>query len=264
MHLQVNSEGKSNIPQAQTIEWPDEHLFELAVGHTAITRGEINYNDRKTPLDADLYDLGTDITFEPSATHYRGSISYDRGQVRYGEYAPLPHSFNAQFSATPAEFSLESAVMKVASSSVNLHANVTNYSNPAVAADFEIRIHTQDLAAVSPSAKATGDVSLSGKIHYQSDSNRPFLRSIVIEGQMGSGVVGYGLRTTRRSQETRRIISLLMARCGLEGVAAELLDGRIDADVDMTNLDTTPSSRSGYSAWHITSCSRTNLDTKAN
>ncbi|HSY64496.1 MAG TPA: translocation/assembly module TamB domain-containing protein [Terriglobales bacterium] len=245
VHLQVNSEGKSNIPQAPPSQSSSQtNIFELAVGHTAITRGEINYNDRKTPLDADLYDLGTDITFEPSATRYRGSISYDRGQVRYGEYAPLRHSFNAQFRATPTEFSLESAVMKVASSSVNLHANVTNYSNPAVAADYEIRIHTQDLAAVSPSAKATGDVSLSGKIHYQSDGNRPFLRSIVIEGQMGSEALS--AMASGKHVEVRKLKGRYRLADGTlraQGVEAELLDGRIDADVDMTNLDTTPSSR---------------------
>lgn len=245
VHLQVNRKGESNIPQAPPSKSGSQtNIFQLAVGHTAVTRGEVNYNDRKTPVEADLYDLGTDITFEPSATRYRGSISYDRGQVRYGEYAPLPHSFNAQFSATPAEFSLESAVMKVASSSFTLHANVTNYSNPAVAGDYDILIHTQDLAAMSPTTKTAGDVSLSGKIHYQNDSNRPFLRSIAIEGQMGSealSAVASGKRVEVRRLQAR--YQLANGTLRAQGVQADLLDGRIDADVDMKNLDTTPTSK---------------------
>ena len=245
VHLQVDSEGKTNIPKAPPSQSSSQtNVFELAVGHTALTRGEVNYNDRKTPLDADLYDLGTDITFEPFATRYRGSISYDRGQLRYGEYAPWPHSFDARFSATPAEFSVESAVMKVASSSVKLHAKLTNYSNPAIAGDYDIRIHTQDLEAMSPTAKASGDVSLSGKIHYQSDSNRPFLRSIAIEGQMGSealSAVASGKRVEVRKLKGR--YQLADGTLRAQGVEAELLDGRIDADADMTNFDTTPSSR---------------------
>ena len=36
--------------------------------------------------------------------------------------------------------------MKVASSSVTLHADVNNYSNPTVAGDYGIRIHAQDLS----------------------------------------------------------------------------------------------------------------------
>ena len=214
------------------------------MGHTALTRGEINYNDRKTPVDAELYDLGTDIVFAPSATRYRGSIAYDKGQVRYGEYAPWPHSFDAQFSATPAEFSVESAVMKVASSSVRLHAKLTDYSNPAVAGDYDIRLHTQDLAAMSAAAKVYGDVSLSGKINYQSDSKRTFLRSIAIEGRMVSEALS--AVTSGKRVEVRKLKGQYQLADGTlraQAVEAELLDGRIDAEVDMSNLDTNPSSR---------------------
>ena len=245
VHLQVDGEGKSNIPQAPASQSSGQtNLFELAVGHTALTRGEINYNDRKTPVDAELYDLGTDIVFAPSATRYRGSIAYDKGRVRYGEYASWPHSFDAQFSATPAEFSVESAVMKVASSSVRLHAKLTDYSNPAVAGDYDIRLHTQDLAAMSAAAKVYGDVSLSGKINYQSDSKRTFLRSIAIEGQMGSEALS--AVTSGKRVEVRKVKGQYQIADGTlraRRVEAELLDGRIDGEVDMSNLDTTPSSR---------------------
>jgi len=72
VHVQVDREGKSNIPQSPPSQSSGHtSVFDLAVGHVALSRGEVNYNDRKTPVDADLYDLGTDITFEPSATRYR-------------------------------------------------------------------------------------------------------------------------------------------------------------------------------------------------
>ena len=121
---------------------------------------------------------------------------------------------------------------------------MTNYSNPAVAGDYDIRIHTQDLAAMSPTTKTAGDVSLSGKIHYQSDSNRTFLRSIAVEGQLGSealSAVASGKRVEVRKLQGR--YQLADGTLRAEGVQADLLDGRIDADVDMTNLDTTSTSR---------------------
>jgi translocation and assembly module TamB len=245
VHIQVDREGKSNIPQAPPSQSSSHtSIFDLAVGHVGLTRGEVNYNDRKTPVEADLYDLGTDIIFESSATRYRGSISYDNGHLHYGQYAPLPHSFNAKFSATPALFALESVVMKVASSSVTLHADVTNYSNPAVAGDYDIRIHTQDLAAMSPTAKAAGDVSLTGKIHYQNENNRPLLRNIAVDGQIASealSAVASGGRIEVRKLQGR--YQLANGTLHAQGVEAEMLDGRINADVDMRNLDTTPSSR---------------------
>jgi len=244
-HLQVDKEGKNNIPQAPPSQSSSHtSIFDLAVGHVGLTRGEINYNDRKTPVDADLYDLGTDITFEPSATRYRGSISYDNGHVRYGEYAPLPHSLNAQFNATPQVFALESVVMKVASSSITLHAEVSNYSNPTLAGNYDIRIHTQDLAALSPTTKAAGDLLLTGKIHYQSENNQSLLRSVAVEGQIASealSAVASGNRVEVRKLQGR--YQLANGTLRAHGVEAELLDGRINADVEIKNLDTTPSSR---------------------
>jgi len=245
VRIQVDREGKSNIPQEPPSQSSSHtNVFDLAVGHVALTRGEIDYNDRKTPVDADLYNLGTDVTFDPPATRYRGSVAYNNGYLHYGEYAPLPHSFNARFSATPSVFSLESAVIKVALSSVTLHADISNYSNPIVAGEYDIRVHTQDLAAMSPAAKTAGDVSLTGKIHYQNQSNQSFLRSVALEGQIASeglsAVASGGHIDVRRLQGRYQLANGNLRAYGVE---AELLDGRMNADVEMKNIDTTPSSR---------------------
>jgi translocation and assembly module TamB len=245
VHLVVNSEGRSNIPQPSTAQ-SNGHtdIFELAVGHVSVTRGEIDYADQKTPLDADLYDLGTDIIFEPSNSRYRGSVSYNNGSLHYGQYAPFLHSFNAQFSATPSAFTLESAFLKVASSFITLHANLTNFSNPGIVGDYDIRLHTQDLAAISPQTKAAGDISLTGKFRYQMESSRSFLRSVSVEGNMSSEALSTVYSGTRI--EMRRLqggYQLANGTLHASGIEAGVLDGRVHADLDMKNLDTKPSSQ---------------------
>ncbi len=72
VHVQVNRGGNSNIPQTPQNSSGSTSVFDLAVGHLGLSRGEVNYNDRKTPLDADLRDVKTDIRFEFLATRYRG------------------------------------------------------------------------------------------------------------------------------------------------------------------------------------------------
>src|SRR5206468_10761772 len=126
------------------------NVFDLAVGHVALSNGEVNYKDKKMPLDADLHHLATEISFDSAATRYVGSVSYDNGHLRYGEYAPLPHSLDVKFNATPSAFALESAVLRVASSSATLRANVSNYNNPDISGTYDIRLHSQDFAAMSP------------------------------------------------------------------------------------------------------------------
>ena len=93
VHLGVDREGKSNIPQSPPSKNSSRtSVFDLAVGHVNLTDGEINYNDKKTSLVGDLYDLDTDIRFDPLARRYRGRISYDNGHLCYARYSPLPHS----------------------------------------------------------------------------------------------------------------------------------------------------------------------------
>ena len=82
-----------------------------------------------------------------------GTISYRDGQLTYAQYAPMAHSLRAKFRATPSQFSLESALMQVASSTVLLRADVSDFDNPMVVGEYDVRIHTQDFASFSPNAR---------------------------------------------------------------------------------------------------------------
>src|ERR1700730_3597003 len=100
-HVRVDREGKSNIPQSppsQTNSHTD--VFDLAVRHVLLSNGQINYNDKKSSLDADLFNLGTEIRFDLLAARYRGSISYDHGQLCYSASFLIPHRLNSNLHAT--------------------------------------------------------------------------------------------------------------------------------------------------------------------
>ena len=119
----------------------------------------------------------------PSATR---ELSYKNGHLQYADYSPLPHNLNLKFSATPDRLEVQPAVLQIGSSDVTLRAQLSNYANPVADGDYEIRIHTQDFAALSPSVKPAGDVSLTGKLRYQPSGNQPLLRALSIDGQIAS------------------------------------------------------------------------------
>ncbi len=245
MHLQVDRNGSSNIPQTPAQNSSSQtSVFELAVGHVALSNGEIEYNDRKTPLDADLHDLRTDIRFESLATRYRGSISYDNGHLRYGQYAPLPHGFNASFTATPSLFRLESAVITVASSSVKLAGDVTNFSAPAAQGTYDALVHSQDATELMPAAHPSGDVALTGSFHYQNANDRPFLKSIRVDGQIGSKVLSAMVSSGRLEARNFRGDYLLAdGSLQVSGIEAETLGGSVNANLNVAHLDGTPTAR---------------------
>jgi translocation and assembly module TamB len=243
-HVRIDREGKSNIPQSppsQTNSHTD--VFDLAVRHVLLSNGQINYNDKKSALDANLFHLATEIRFDLLAARYRGSISYDHGHLRYADYSPLAHSLNAKFHATRSRLSLESAEMKVGASTVSLHADMTDYSHPTVEGDYDVRIHTQDFRQMSPAVTPAGDVTLSGKIHYRC-SEQPFLRCLAIDGQVASEAIAasssQGHLDLRKLQGRYQLANgTLQAR----NIGAQLLGGRVHADVTIQNLDATAAPR---------------------
>ncbi len=245
VHVEVNHEGKSNFPTPPPSQ-SNTHtsIFDLAIGHAQLTNGEIDYNDRKIPLDADLFNLGADIRFTPDVKRYDGVLSYDRGMVRYAAYEPLPHSLKIAFSATPAQFDVQSAILRVASSDVSLQASMTDYANPVADGSYAIRIHTGDFAPMSPNAKAQGDILLSGKLHYQTMPDQPVLNNVSVDGRVGSEAV-MAVASGKRL-ELRKIEGAYRLANGnfvLHDFSVDTLGGRILVNGQMNHMDTTPDSR---------------------
>ena len=244
-HIRVDGSGNSNLPSAPRKQASSQtSVFDLAVRHAQLTRGELTYNDRTIPLNADLYNLGADIRFDRSATRYSGFISYDRGQLHYGDYSALPHKFHANFSATPDKFSIEPAVIKVGSSVASVRAALNNYSNPAVAGEYDIRLNAQDFSSFAPASRPAGEVSLVGQIRYQETANRSMLRDLVIDGQIASEALAASAAGGRVSiGKLRGNYQLADGTLHASDVEFESFGGRLTGDITFRNLDTTASGR---------------------
>jgi translocation and assembly module TamB len=245
VHVLVGHTGKNNLPIAPPSQSASHtSVFDLAVRHAQLTRGEVDYNDTETPLDADFYNLGADIHFDGLATRYTGSISYDNGHLRYGQYAPWPHSFQAKFSATPALLSVESAVMKIGNSVASVHASVSNYADPTAEGDYNIRLDAKDFASIVPAYRPAGDLSLSGRMHYHNVAGQPLLRALAINGQIASKVLS-AASSSGSVSITKLGGHYQLADSALEanGIELDSLGGHIKADLTVRDLDATPTGR---------------------
>ncbi len=243
--VRVDKAGRNNLPVApENQNASHANVFDLAVRHAQITQGEIIYDDKETPLAADLYNLGTDIHFDRPETRYRGSISYDSGEVRYGQYAALPHSLQAKFEATPAELTIESAVMKVGNSVASVRGKLSNYADPVVGGDYNIELDARDIAAFAPDYKPLGKVSLVGQLHYANNPNQALLRCIAMDGEIASDALS-AVATSGRLSLSRLKGKYRLAKGTLQadGIEFDSLGGRLNADLSVQNLDSTPSGR---------------------
>jgi len=244
VHIEVDRLGKSNLPTPPPGQNTSHtSVFDLAVEHTRLTNGEVDYRDQKLPLDADLYHLVTDIRFEAVDERYEGELSYANGHLRYAGLAPHEHNLDLKFSADPRRFDLKPAVFNIGSSQIVLRAGLTNYGDPVVDGDYEIRIHTQDFAGMAPSLSPAGDLALNGRFDYHASDNQPLLRSISTDGQIASD--RFAAMVSRRRLEVRRVrgaYRLDQGNLEIRDLSLESFGGRIVAAVDMKHLDRTPDS----------------------
>jgi len=241
VNVVVNPQGENNLPRSTPSGNSPVNVFQFAIWHTAVSRGEICYNNKESKIDANLYDLRANISFDPNAKRYSGTLSYGSGKFQYDKYSPLPHSLDARFSATPSGATLQSAVLKLASSRLTLHANAVDYSNLRLNGSYDLLLHAQDFAAMVPGATARGDIFSSGSFQYQNLRNEPALQAASVAGDITSGSIQVkSPQATANLQNITGAFKLADGNLHVSDLSLALFGGRLVSDVSVQHLASTP------------------------
>ena len=240
-HLLVDKNGISNLPKFNNSNSSSNtSVFDLGIRHAILTNGTIFYNDQPKSIAADIRNLEFDSTFNNALQKYSGTLTYSNSEIDYaGKKAP-PHAVSIKFDATPSTFHLSTATIQSGNTQVVLTATLNNYNSPIIDAHYNATLDGQQLANVlgNPSIPA-GLVSLSGNANYQSISNRTFLESLVVNGDITSREL------TAKTASIHAVISniaghysLANGDAALHDLRANLLGGEISAHGSMKNIAT--------------------------
>jgi translocation and assembly module TamB len=238
--LVVNKAGENNLPKPkQSTGKSKTNLFDLGIRRFVLDRGAVYYNDRKTPLEADLHDLELTAGYDPAQKRYMGHMSYDNGRLQYGDYAPLPHNLDAAFNLTPDTFNLDRLALELGHSHAVLNASIQNYSGqPKLQANYDASLATADFARMmkNPSIPS-GVIRLTGLVHYQQQPDRPFLETASVWGMLTSPDLY--VRTSSVQTSVRNLSAKYKLENGnadVENLRAEVLDGRLDGRLTIRDL----------------------------
>jgi translocation and assembly module TamB len=247
VHLLVDDQGRSNLPRPAPAPAGSKPIdvFELAVGHFALNNGAIYYNDRYTPLAADVRDLDAQASFNASTTAYDGSLTYRQARIQLGNYNPLIHDLQVQFSAAPAGLTLSSVQMRSGSSWVKAQFHLQNYSDPSVDGSYDVDVWTKELARLlKEGSLPLGEVKTQGSLSYKNESGRSMVESLVLSGKFSSPTLALTLPQTRATVRTLAgNYRLERGTLEVSSLQADLLSGRVAGRFRMTNIARVPQTR---------------------
>lgn len=244
VHVYIDAMGRSNLPTPPAPKQSNSSfsLFKTTISHAVLNRGEIYYNDKKSSLQADVYDLNAQSDFNLLFDRYHGNIGYKHGKVQYAGYPALNSGLQVQFTATPAKLSLSPLQINLAGSQFLLHADITNYADPQIDGSYQLLLHTQDFGKMlAASAETAGDIRIAGDVHYKNNPKQPTLNSVSLTGSVnGPSLYFENAQAALHAQALRGAFQLQNGNLQVNGAAINLLNGEINANLLIRNVSTTP------------------------
>ena len=193
IHLLFDSRGNSNLPHANASpSGSSTNIFDLAIGHFVLNRGEIFFNDTRVPIAADIHDLNARAAYQDLKSSYDAALSYRNGQVLYGDFAPFTHNLELALSAGTSGITLQSLVIHSGASSLQAQGTLTNYHAPSFEGSYQANLSMEELLsklAKSESASRQtikGLIDTNGKLTYRYSPSMGAMDSISVAGTFRS------------------------------------------------------------------------------
>ncbi|MGB7434944.1 MAG: translocation/assembly module TamB domain-containing protein [Candidatus Acidiferrum sp.] len=135
LHLRVEKDGSNNLPTlpASKSKQPAlQRLLDLRVRHVEIDDGSLLYNNVKSLIgvQGDELQLTIDLAGTANLPLYLGALDWQSIELARRRDLPVPANVSAKFTLSHDGFVVEQAVMDIARSHLDVHAETKDLVNP--------------------------------------------------------------------------------------------------------------------------------------
>jgi translocation and assembly module TamB len=239
VHVFVDANGISNLPKSKNNGGTSHfNIFDFGIRHAVLRNGEVDYNDKKTPLAADLHDLNFRAVFDPLPQVYTGSLNYRDGSIQVGGFNPVRHDLEVQFTASRKQFTLTNAKLISGKSQFELTATLRNYTQSRIQGTYKAAMEGADLVRILKSAAIpSGLVQAKGSVEYVDHPGGKFLDGLTVDGELSAWQLIETLSGRRIPvKNVAGQYALANGNLSVRNFRANTLGGGVNAALDMRDL----------------------------
>jgi translocation and assembly module TamB len=236
-HVFVAENGDTNLPKLKSSS-RNTSIFDLAVRHVTLGRGEVYCNDRNSTLDADLHDLEFQSSFDAAPKRYYGGLNYKDGRIHFQSLNPVVHNLAVEFEATPDTFTVKRSTITSGVSQLSLSATMNDYVHPKLTATYQSSLDMGELRQIlKDGTLPVGVVKLAGSAGFESDPNKPAIQSVRLDGNVTSDALQ--IHTATIHTQVRNISARYTLQKGdaeVKDLRAHALGGGIEGGLKMHDV----------------------------
>jgi len=154
VHVVVYPDGTTNQPAPKLREASArtsiEQLFSLSIGQLEVRRGELLWNDQKTPFDFTANDVSADMSYSRLRRRYEGNLLLGKIDTRLENYRPVAWMAEAHFTLGADGIEIKSLKATSGRSRLQGSARLVDFRQPNVVGKYDL---TLDLAEASVVAR---------------------------------------------------------------------------------------------------------------
>jgi translocation and assembly module TamB len=159
IHVAVGPDGATNIPAPRMLgpdelkttgePAPIEKLFALSIDHLSVHNGELQWADRKIPLDLAVHDTNLQMDYSFLRGRYESHLSLGKVDTAFEDFRPFAWMTSVEFSLGTTFVDVKSLQWNSGRSSLQASGRITDFRHPRLDAVYNAHIDLEEAAAIA-------------------------------------------------------------------------------------------------------------------
>jgi translocation and assembly module TamB len=175
VHIAIAPDGATNVPAPHVPEGPSQtsaiaQLFALSIDHLTLRNGELQWGDRKIPLDFAVHDSNMEMDYSFLRGRYESHLSLGKVDTEFQDFRPFAWGASADFSLSTTFADVKSLKWNSGRSSLEMSGRISDFRAPHLDGSYEAHVDLAEAAAIARRRELReGMADLKGTGHWTLD-----------------------------------------------------------------------------------------------